>query len=397
MAALIFVGTAMYNLTVPARASDEGVRIIIETTLRFDGATPPDRQFTYRVRWDNSERQTEYVTVFLRRQGNVWSGRNDIIVGYRGSNFTVTPVGGVVRYNDSPGSWRGRVTAASVTIRFSHTPAGDWERWDRWDDCVPWDRCGRSDCWNCGDRWNRDRLRWDDCVSWDRCGRWDCRTCGDRWDHDRNVVTLRNDPQPSASAPAPSRPTADSPVPNTAVNAMEDAARTARGGRAVITERNRTSITPNLLRSLHNEAQRHGSTAVLHADTLTENGRAVQGRLVVEPGRLTERTTDLLLGVYADPNLTRTVQQVFHNTFTNRVAVVRLEHRGDLGARMRVFALVDLAGLNTNNLRFYTYDRSNGRTAVLANPEYQISGQHLIFHTSQGGDIIITDRPLARR
>jgi len=389
MAALIFVGAAMYNLAVPARARDEGVRIIIETTLRFDGATPPDRQFTYRVRWDNGERQTEYVTVFLSRQGSVWSGRNDIITGYRGADFTVTPIGGVIRYNDSPASWRGRVTAASATIRFTHAPAGDWDRWDRWDrwenDCVPWDRCGDWDCWNCGDR-----RRWDDCVSWDRCGRWDCWNCGDRWDR----WTERNDPQPFT--PAPSRPF-DSPVPSTAVNAMEGAARTARGGQAVITERNRTSITPSLLRSLHNEAQRYGSTAVLHADTLTSNGRAVQGRLVVEPGRLTGRTTDLLLGVYADPNVTRSVQQMFQNAFTNRVAVVNLDHRGDLGARIRVLALVDLAGLNTNNLIFYTYDRSNGRTAVLSNPEYQISGEYLIFHTSQGGDIIITDRALTRR
>ena len=377
LAALMCAGVALYGLTTPVAASSQ-VTITIETTLRHHTSRPRAQTFTYRVRWQTGVDGFEDVEVAVARDGAVWRGSTTqtITLPSAGTSMTVTPLR-VGNYDTSPSSRR---VSGNATISFTHRPRAtqdddydDWQDWDWlwWDDDDDW-----YDYWDDRD----DSWLW--CERDNRCRTAACWYCGDEW---------------RAYRGGPARPVAI-PVPTSAVNAMESAARIATGNRAVVTERDRTSISPLRLRSLHQAAQRHGRTAVLHADTLTADMMAVQGRLVVEPGRLGERTTDLLLGVYTAPAQTQAVQQMFHRTFTNRVAVVRLAHQGELGARMQVAARVDLSGLATGNLHFFSYERTTGRTVALPNPEHRIdSNGYLVFNTGVGGYIIVTDRPLTRR
>ena len=412
LSVLMFLGVATQALSVPAQASGGPVRITIETTLRHNTANPRNDSFTYRIQWrcNTLGQQVEYLTVNLAREGDHWFGRNQIELGDTSVVFTVTPLRGAARYINNPTSRRISAGSQNVTVRFTHTPEhiynrdrpdpwdeqdrwDRWDEWDRWDLCNHWNRCMRWDCAFCRDRdWGRwDNLdRWDVCDRWSRCGRAGCIFCGGH-----NVVILDGS-RDDLIGVGQFRPV-DRAVPEATVNAMEAAARVATGNHAIVTERDRTSITPQRLRSLHNAAHRHGRTAVLHVDTMVSGGRSVQGRLTIEPGRLLERTTNLSLGVYTEAQVTRPVHDVFRRTFSNRIAVVTLVQQGDLGARMRVAALVDLTGLNANTLRFYSYDRESGRTVSLSEPAHHIdSNGYLIFHTSRGGDIIITDRPLTR-
>ena len=379
MAALMCL--TIWGLALPVAANTGTVRIEIETILRHNTRNPRTQTFTYRIRWQSGASGYEDIEVRLERDGVLWTGRSYTELPAANAPFTITPLrtGG---YNTSPSSRR---VTGSATITFTHIPARIQNEIDEWyDDWYWWGDDGFWD-WD-----NRDAWEW--CERDNRCGLPICWYCGDVWSAYRNPPPIRSAPTPNAVA----RPESN-PVPFAAIGAMETAAQSASGQRAVITERGRTSITPLRLRSLHSAAQRHGRVAVLHADTLSADRRIVQGRLVVEPGQLTGRNTDLLLGVYTDTAITRSVAQVFGNAFTNRVAVVRLAHTGELGAQMRVAARIDLAPFNTDTLRLYSYEAATGRTVPLPDAQPRIDSMgYLVFHTSVGGHIIVTDRPLTR-
>ena len=382
--ALMLIGVTAQTLMTPVRAESGPVRIVIETTLRHNVQNPQDDSFTYRVRWrcSTSGPQTDYITVYLSREGNYWTGSNYAYLGNTSVTFTVAPIRGVGRYVHRPESRSFSGRTGSVTIRFTHTPD---RRDDNWDN--DWNNWGPG--WGLWDNdWDRWEPRWDfwdyNCDLRERCRNQNCWHCWGRWPAHGNI----------AVTPTPT----NNPVPASTVNSMETTARLTVGERAVVTERGRTSISPLRLRSLHNAAQRHGRTAVFNADTLSRDRTFVQGRLTVEPGMLLERTSDLLLGVYTDPGVTGTTYQLFRRTFTNNIAVVRLSQQGEFGARMRVAARVDLAGLNTNTLIFYAYESATRRPLLLRDVAYYIDGSgYLVFHTDRGGDIIIADRPLVRR
>ncbi|MFV0400537.1 MAG: hypothetical protein ACK5LX_07960, partial [Oscillospiraceae bacterium] len=66
--------------------------------------------------------------------------------------------------------------------------------------------------------------------------------------------------------------------------------------------------------------------------------------------------------------------------------------KGEFGQPVRVAALVDLTGMDTANLRFYTYDRASNTYKQLSGTDYTVDGQgYLHFTTSYGGDILICE------
>ncbi|MDL2232483.1 InlB B-repeat-containing protein [Ruminococcaceae bacterium OttesenSCG-928-L11] len=167
----------------------------------------------------------------------------------------------------------------------------------------------------------------------------------------------------------------------------------ATGSTASVRTRNASSIAPATLKAMADTAAKAGKATVLLADTTTADG-AVQGRLYVEPSKLSGLTANLKLGVYTDAAKTSATKAFFEKWFQSKVAVIRCEQQGSFGARLQMAAKVDLKALNTKTLVFYSYDKASNTYTRIQDPQYSIdSNGYLHFYTDKGGDIIIADKP----
>ena len=91
-------------------------------------------------------------------------------------------------------------------------------------------------------------------------------------------------------------------------------------------------------------------------------------------------------------------QDTIEKHLDNKVSVVHFEHQGTFGMNIDAAVKVDLSGLNTKNLMFYSYDPATNRYAPIKDPNaYVDENGFLHFTTSIGGDLVITDKPLTSR
>ena len=127
----------------------------------------------------------------------------------------------------------------------------------------------------------------------------------------------------------------------------------ATGTTATVRTQGASQINPTTLDALAGAGAQAGRQVVLHADTMT--GSAVQGRLYVEPAKLTGRTEPLKLGVYTEPARTATTTGLFERFFDNNIATISLEQQGSFGASLQIAARVDLSTLDITALVFYSY------------------------------------------
>ena len=179
-----------------------------------------------------------------------------------------------------------------------------------------------------------------------------------------------------------------------AITAEAAQALAGAGGTAILHTQNAQSIAPDTLRALAQAGAQAGKRVVLYADTMSGSG--VQGRLYVQPALLTGLAADLQLGVYTDPAQTAATTSLFGQYFNNSIVTVSFGQQGGFGARLQVAVKADLSGLNVKTLYFYSYDRASNSYTRIQSPAYwvDLSG-YLHFYTSLGGDVIITDKPLA--
>lgn len=160
--------------------------------------------------------------------------------------------------------------------------------------------------------------------------------------------------------------------------------------------RNGSSISPETLQMLAKTAQTYGRTARLKADTLNASGNAVQGRILLEPAKLTGRKTPILLGVYVDSSSTKHLYERVGKYYSGRMAYIHMEHQGTLTVRTKISAKVNLTGMDTTQLRLYLYDSSKNKLVRITDPNYSIDKNgYLSFYTATAGDIVITEHKLA--
>lgn len=172
-----------------------------------------------------------------------------------------------------------------------------------------------------------------------------------------------------------------------------DALKAAQTGATAIHTQNAQSISAETLRLLAQSAVQANKSLVLYADTMQND--IVQGRLTVEPTKLLNIKEPLKLGVYSEPAKTAAVAEMFETYFDNTIRVVQLEQQGSFGARLEVAAKVDLSGLATNSLQFYSYDaKSNSFTQILQTSFWVDQNGYLHFYTQKAGSIIISDKLL---
>lgn len=151
------------------------------------------------------------------------------------------------------------------------------------------------------------------------------------------------------------------------------------------------TLTPANIDSINKQAK--GKTVSLSADTVS--GKAVVGRLTIEPAKLDGRKTDYKLGVYNSSKNIDIVKKRFNSGFSNKIAVAHIEET-DLGTPTNVAIKIDLSDFNTKDLVLYAYDAQNNRYYIINEPEYKVDSNYIYFTTGMGGYIIISEGKLAK-
>ena len=170
---------------------------------------------------------------------------------------------------------------------------------------------------------------------------------------------------------------------------------------ATLAQNANSAAGQDVVRSRHND--KHSVSAAEWAamagtrfehDTL--DGSSVGVRLVIgQPERIAQDTMVSAWVSGADVNRVRTS---FERSFTNNMRVVHLDHSEAWGQTVRVAARVDLTGMNTQNLVFYSFNSETNTYRIIAAPDYRIdSNGFLRFNTDVGGSIIISDGQFVRR
>ena len=115
---------------------------------------------------------------------------------------------------------------------------------------------------------------------------------------------------------------------------------------------------------------------------------------VIDPSTITSAQNISLGAQPANP----ADEAVFSQFFSNNFASVNLAQQGAFGATVQfTITPTNLNRLNTDSLRFYSYDRATN-TYTRVNTAYTVNADgSLTFSTTLGNTIIITDGPITAR
>lgn len=129
-------------------------------------------------------------------------------------------------------------------------------------------------------------------------------------------------------------------------------------------------------------------------DTVSDN--LVRVRVFVDaPAKATK---DILVSGYVKSDAVNQTKTKFEKYFKNKLTVVSMEQQGDFGVSIRIAAKVDLSGMDTKDLCFYSYDKKANSYRRIANPAYRLDKNgYLYFATEFAGDIVISDGVLIKK
>jgi len=131
-----------------------------------------------------------------------------------------------------------------------------------------------------------------------------------------------------------------------------------------------------------------------HHDVMA-NG-AVQVRLYVDDPA--NATKDILVSGYIKGADVDRVKAHFEKWFTNKLRVIHFDQQEDFGQPVRIAALIDLTGMDTASLHFYSYDKATNTYRRIEKPAYWIDKNgYLHFTTEYAGEIIISDGELTKK
>lgn len=168
----------------------------------------------------------------------------------------------------------------------------------------------------------------------------------------------------------------------------------AKGSSATLTVKDAKSVSPAVLKKMAEAAKIAGKTGYLQADTLSADGKSVQGRLLLEPAKLTGRKTSIQLGVFVDSKSVSSVKSAVEKQFQHKIVYIHMAHYGTLTTRAKVTVKVSLTGLDKDNLLFYVRDKK-GTLTLLEDPQDKVDSKgFLSFYTKFGGDILVTNTAL---
>ena len=133
-----------------------------------------------------------------------------------------------------------------------------------------------------------------------------------------------------------------------------------------------------------------GNTPV-HFDTM--DGKAVQVRIKLTNPEL--QKSDMLLSGRVKGSDVDARQKFLENWYSNKMVVIHLDQVEEWGQTVSIAAKVNLTGMDTENLHFYSYNKTTNTYAPIAKSNYHIDAHgYLHFETNLAGDIFVTDSPL---
>jgi len=154
-----------------------------------------------------------------------------------------------------------------------------------------------------------------------------------------------------------------------------------------------SEIPLDILQALAGWAKRDGMAVRLTVDVRKDF--AVTARYVFDPS--TAGRTISLLASADNPSAINTAAR-FRRWFTNKLAIVSTGQSDGYGIPVDIAVKVDLAGLDTENLYFYSYDSKTNTYRRVEKPAYWIDKNgYLHFTTELAGDIIISEGVLERK
>lgn len=163
-----------------------------------------------------------------------------------------------------------------------------------------------------------------------------------------------------------------------------------------LTTQNEESISAKDLQTIVTAAKNAGGSVRILADST--NGGSMTGRLYVKPANASVVTRDINYGIYTDSSNISSTKNMFEKYYNNNIAVIRLAQNTSYGFPVSIAAKVDLSNLNSKTLKFYSYDRTTGKYYAIAAPAYWTDNSGFLhFNTTLAGDIIITDKALAKK
>ena len=130
------------------------------------------------------------------------------------------------------------------------------------------------------------------------------------------------------------------------------------------------------------------------ARTVADNSVQVQ-LTFPEPNKI---TADMKVSGWVKGSVVDSRKAFFEKWFVSKLQVIHLEHTGSFGQPVEVAAKVDLTGMDTTNLYFYSYDKEANSYKRIENPDYWIDENgYLHFTTELAGDIIVSEGMLEKR
>ena len=77
--------------------------------------------------------------------------------------------------------------------------------------------------------------------------------------------------------------------------------------------------------------------------------------------------------------------------------MISLSQQGDFGTAVEISAKID-SKLNTKTLQFFAYDKATNRYTQITAPNYWVDQNGYVhFTTTLAGDVVISDKPLAKK
>lgn len=172
-------------------------------------------------------------------------------------------------------------------------------------------------------------------------------------------------------------------------NIVKEIEKAVASGQTTLTAQDSLVIFPDALKLA---AQKGGSSFRIQFDSMRGNTVAV--RLTVNPSAATK---GIVTDAFVDESYLNSLVEKYESRYNNQVAVIDLYQEGSFGTTVNISARLDLKDLNTETLRFYSFNQVTNKYSEIENVPYSVSKGYLNFSTSIGGTIVITDRPLQRK
>ena len=136
-----------------------------------------------------------------------------------------------------------------------------------------------------------------------------------------------------------------------------------------------------------------GKDVVIQADQ-KEKGKIVF-RMTIDPAQASKDVRSIQVGAKLED---KKAQEKFEKYFSNEMRFIKLNQKGSFGMAIKVAAKLDLKGMDIKNLCFYSYDAATNHYSRIRDSQYYVDRNgYLHFATTEGGTIIISEKPLVRR